>query len=372
VDARAGASAGGPGLTVLLASRRHEVEVVDLSTMLREPGAADEWNALAARVPGASYFQTADWAASWWESVGGRRETRVARWRDADGSLRAVAALSRGRERLHRRVPVSVPVWGYTGTGPGEGDHGGPLADAADGELVGAVARWVLDASAPRALVAHSVAITGVRPPGAVAVTRTTCPVLALDGTAVGRSANFRSQLRRFARRLERDGVTAAWLPPGELDDTTLDALFRLHHRGRRARGLRTTLGEQHHRLLAGCAARASRECGPAAVVARDGECGEVVGVLVGFVLGGWFGAYQSGWDDAYAPHSIGSVLVARAITEMRDRGGHTFDFLRGTEDYKYRFGALDADDVTYVVGRGLGGRLLCAGAAVSAVTARR
>ena len=68
-----------------------------------------------------------------------------------------------------------------------------------------------------------------------------------------------------------------------------------------------------------------------------------------------------TGWDVAYAPHSIGSVLIARAIGEARAHGARTFDFLRGAEPYKYRFGASDAFDETYLVPRSLTGRLLAA-----------
>jgi CelD/BcsL family acetyltransferase involved in cellulose biosynthesis len=98
-------------------------------------------------------------------------------------------------------------------------------------------------------------------------------------------------------------------------------------------------------------------------VVAAKGD--EVVGVLLGFWSKGWFGAYQSGWDPAYAPHSIGSVLVANAVRNAAEHGAHTFDFLRGAESYKYRFGAFDAYDATYVVPGGASARLLITRAAV-------
>ncbi|MFM7068739.1 MAG: hypothetical protein ACKOYM_04685, partial [Actinomycetes bacterium] len=39
------------------------------------------------------------------------------------------------------------------------------------------------------------------------------------------------------------------------------------------------------------------------------------------------------------------------------ERGASTFDFLRGTDDYKYRFGAVDATDESLIVPIGVTGR---------------
>ena len=84
-----------------------------------------------------------------------------------------------------------------------------------------------------------------------------------------------------------------------------------------------------------------------------------IVGVLYGFWWQGTFAAYQSGWDPRFARHSIGSVLVLHALERAADEGAHTFDFLRGSEPYKYRFGARDRYDRTWLVPRGAAGALL-------------
>lgn len=52
---------------------------------------------------------------------------------------------------------------------------------------------------------------------------------------------------------------------------------------------------------------------------------------------------YNSGLDPtAFAALSPGVVLTAQAIEQAIDRGRAEFDFLRGSEEYKYRFGAAD------------------------------
>ena len=47
---------------------------------------------------------------------------------------------------------------------------------------------------------------------------------------------------------------------------------------------------------------------------------------------------YQSGREPAYAPHRIGLVLMNEAIRDSIDQHAVCFDFLRGTEDYKYHW----------------------------------
>ena len=315
-----------------------------------------EWNRLAAACAGSSYFQTADWVGSWWETVAGRPATRVAVWRD-DGPLEAVAAVSRGRSALHHRLGLSLPVTIIAGGGPGDGDHCGPLAHAgrrAD------VAAWLRDQGRHRTLVADSIAhAVGIGPAGARVVARTACPRLELDGRPVGRSSNFRRQLGRFSRRLAGDGVTFEWIPPGSVEPPVVDDLFALHRRLRRARGQTSSLSGAHRDLLVRCAERATPSSGPAALVARRDD--GVVGVLFGFWWQRCFSAYQSGWDGGYASDSIGSVLVSQAIRAAAEAGAHTFDFLRGAESYKYRFDAVDAWDETSVVAAGPVGALLLA-----------
>ena len=51
---------------------------------------------------------------------------------------------------------------------------------------------------------------------------------------------------------------------------------------------------------------------------------------------------YNSGYDPSYSKLSVGLVNTALAIKEAIEAGKRTFDFLRGTERYKYDLGAKD------------------------------
>ena len=51
---------------------------------------------------------------------------------------------------------------------------------------------------------------------------------------------------------------------------------------------------------------------------------------------------YNSGFDRAFMEYSPGWVLLGYLLQWANQNGRTAFDFMRGDEDYKYRFGAID------------------------------
>jgi CelD/BcsL family acetyltransferase involved in cellulose biosynthesis len=51
---------------------------------------------------------------------------------------------------------------------------------------------------------------------------------------------------------------------------------------------------------------------------------------------------YIGGFDPRFAAIGPGTLLIAHAIAEAMKEGAAAFDFLRGSEPYKYRWGAVD------------------------------
>ncbi len=62
----------------------------------------------------------------------------------------------------------------------------------------------------------------------------------------------------------------------------------------------------------------------------------------VSLVHRGEWGLYNSSLDPALAGFGPGIVLKSLLIEQAANEGCHTFDLLRGSETYKYRFGAED------------------------------
>jgi CelD/BcsL family acetyltransferase involved in cellulose biosynthesis len=318
----------------------------------------DDWRQLAASGD-TSYFVSPDWVLGWWESLGRGLPAEVAVWRRGSGELQAVVPLARIRQRLHPAAPLAVPTRVNLGSGPGAADHCGwaVLPEARE-----EVAAWIAAQAARGSLVLNDLdPAMGVPfvPDGAVRVATSACPRLAIpaDGEPAGLSTKFRKQLRAYGRKLEREGVRFRLVGGADMTEELLETVYRLHERRWSLVGGPSSFNrdraELHRRLIA----RGGLGRGPAVVLAeRDGT---PVGVLYGFLWRDVFAYYQTGWEPEWAAASLGTVLVSEAIRLAGAAGARVFDFLRGAEDYKYRFGASDRVDETWLVPRGAGGRLL-------------
>ena len=62
---------------------------------------------------------------------------------------------------------------------------------------------------------------------------------------------------------------------------------------------------------------------------------------------------YNSGLNPAYRDYSPGWVLLGNLLQWANESGLSEFDFMRGDEDYKYRFGAVDRFVVRATLTRG-------------------
>jgi CelD/BcsL family acetyltransferase involved in cellulose biosynthesis len=319
----------------------------------------EEWRRLAAGLDTTSYFVSPDWVLSWWETLGAGRPAEVAIWRGPGGALEAVVALARTSQPLHRRLPVPLAAWTNLGSGPGAADHcGWPVRP----ERADDVRRFLAHRAAAGPLLLRDLdPELGVPlvPATARRVASSPCPRLDIpaDGQEPPFSSGFRKQLRAYGRKLDRRDVKFRWVGSQEVNDDLLETLFHLHERRWSASGRASSFGRGraglHRRLIA----RAGPGRGPAMVLAE--QEGRPVGALYGFCWRDVFAYYQTGWEPEWAAANLGTVLVSEAVRLAGLAGARVFDFLRGADGYKYRFGASDRTDETWLVPRGLAGRAL-------------
>ncbi len=76
---------------------------------------------------------------------------------------------------------------------------------------------------------------------------------------------------------------------------------------------------------------------------------GTQAATYLNFIKNNKLWVYNSGWNPNYAKASPGWVLLAKMIQWAIDHGLDEVDLLRGDEDYKYRFGAIDRQVVQIV-----------------------
>ena len=160
------------------------------------------------------------------------------------------------------------------------------------------------------------------------------------DEYVSGLSKKDRHELRRKIRRLDGAGeVTRSVCASPEQAPSMMADFLRLHRASSPDKAeFMTAEREAFFMDAAGEAARRGRL--RLETVALDGR---PVASCLGFDYAGVFLLYNSGYAPEHSRLSVGIVSKALAIRGAIESGDRVFDFLRGSEDYKYRLGGQDS-----------------------------
>lgn len=295
-----------------------------------DAGLREEWARLAAAAD--NVFATPEWAEEWLRHVGPR--TTLLESVTADGAVRAVLPLV-----VSRAGPLRVAR--FVGHGPA--DELGPVCAPED--------RAVAAHALLRALREHRVDVLLAeqlrgdagwdRYLGGRTLREGGSPVLRFDGRTwdelvEGWSSNFRQRVRREPRRVGRDLNATFRLANAATLDADLDALFRLH--GARWQGTSPFLRfEGFHRAFA----RRALERGWLRLWLLE-IAGSPAAVWYGLRFEGAESYYQAGRDPQWRQYSLGLVLLVHTIRSAVEDGMRAYRFLRGDEEFKYRFTSDD------------------------------
>ncbi|WP_165799515.1 GNAT family N-acetyltransferase [Sphingomonas oleivorans] len=178
------------------------------------------------------------------------------------------------------------------------------------------------------------------------------CPALMLAGRDGMANApkRMRSNWRYAMRQLDRKGGAVERVAAAEIHET-MAALERLH-------GLRWTEKGEAGMLADPLPSRFLRTVAPALAEAgllqlhRLRLDGGTIAVLLAMQTEGESCYFLSGFDPDHAGLSPGTILVGGAIAEAARNGATRFDFLRGKEPYKYRWGAKDRSLYRHILTR--------------------
>lgn len=307
----------------------------------------DEWIELAESAGG--IFATYEWAETWWLHHGEGKELLLHACRDDAGALVAVLPLYAWRA-LRLRVIRFL--------GHGQGDELGPVHAPGRGREAAEALRRALDdldwdiafCEQLPGTAGWSLAL------GGRLWRREASPILTFAGGGWGtfltdRSANFRQQVSRRQRELERAAAVTFRLAGEKSLERDLDTLFALHQA--RFGGRRSDFSDTaFHRAIARRALARGRL--RLWLLELDGQ---PVAAWHGFHAGGITNYYQAGRDLAYDRLSPGFVLMAHSIRQAIEEGAAEYRFGRGSERYKYRFADDDPGLETIVLTRGGVGR---------------
>jgi CelD/BcsL family acetyltransferase involved in cellulose biosynthesis len=308
----------------------------DLTTL--EP----EWRELLVSCPShASIFQSATWLRTWWDEFGADRELVLLSVRDGQ-RLVGVVPLMREGNRLS--FAGDTRVCDYMDF---------PCTSGRERELLAAIFRslgeepweemslWALREDSP---------ILAVLPAVCTEIGLTfasdhedVCPQIALPRDFEEYMASLdkkdRHELRRKLRKLSQAGETELEVIEAPEDAVAAldDFVWMLREsRADKAAFMTPQMESFFRSLVVNLAGEGLIEM----IFLKLG--GKRAACVLCFRAGDQSLLYNSGYDPAYSPFSVGLLSKALALQRAIEQGKTRFDFLRGHERYKYELGAKD------------------------------
>lgn len=309
-----------------------------------------EWQALLAQLPWQSVFHTPQWQENWWRHFGGSHQLQLLTVRSSDGTLHGLAPLmlSAGSEAPTRLALIGdLEVCDYLDILMRPAYQQGVAQALVDylvshgGDDLELCLPNLSQHSPTRALFQEHLIQHGLT----VDIEQIeTCPTIMLptdwDAYLALLRGKDRHELRRKIRRAEA-AVQLAYRVTTEASqlDADIETFIALHRMSQEdaKQGFMTPTKAAFFRDMA-------HQLWPhgwleLAFLSADGV---PIAALCCFTHGTTYAAYNSGYHPGYAELSAGIVLFAHCIHRAITRGCTAFDFLRGNESYKYRFGATD------------------------------
>ncbi|HYC80727.1 MAG TPA: GNAT family N-acetyltransferase [Solirubrobacterales bacterium] len=182
------------------------------------------------------------------------------------------------------------------------------------------------------------------------------------EGYLAGRSRNFRSQLGRRRRKLEREHDLAfrASADPGSLE-ADLDLFFALHDERFASRGEASSQDEAARRHLRLFAA-AALERGWLRLWIAEAD-GAPAAAWYGWRIGERYCYALAGLKQEFEKLALGTVLLAHTIEQAAAEGAAIYDLMWGDEGYKERFETGRREARTWTLTRRRGAARLVIGA---------
>jgi CelD/BcsL family acetyltransferase involved in cellulose biosynthesis len=308
--------------------------------VLSELDSAEQpWKALAERSD--NIFSTWEWASCWWRHFARGRRLRVVLIDDAGGRPAALLPLC-----AERRKGVSVTAF----IGQGVADQLGPVGAP---DEVRAVEDLLSSAEGDLLLAERVCAERDWAPLGGCVLRSEASPAIVrprgggFEDYLAERSANFRQQVRRRARRLTgKLGIRYRLAEDRRRLSSDIDALIALHAArwGRRSRAFEGPRERFHREFSAEALERGWLRLWFA-------ETNDTpIAAWYGFRFGEVEYFYQSGRDPAWERDGIGAGLLEHSIREAFGDGMREYRLLRGDESYKRRYATELRDVLTIAV----------------------
>ncbi len=317
----------------------------------------EAWHGLVAACPTATVFASYPWNAGWWHHFGAGAHLYVPAVYDDTGQLVGLAPLLLRRTGLIRKLELIGTGLSDVGDFVLHPDHSAPAAAAVFTYLHAQRHEWdLLDLDEVPAYSPLVGDLTGLLPDGLQTIRRprTANPFIAAPATWATYRANVPRKWRSaFERPRLGAGITATFrlvTAPAEAE-AAVRTLYRLHRARWAARPdaleavhLTPTFAD----FLAAVSTQLAAHGGLRLTELRADD--QVIGAGLNFLINGHWNAYMQGFDPQWIAESPGQLLNTFAVKQACDEHVREFDFGRGNEAYKYRYGAAHRQNLRLVI----------------------
>jgi CelD/BcsL family acetyltransferase involved in cellulose biosynthesis len=313
-----------------------------------------DWNRLLMESSRPVPFLTWEWILTWWQHFGASSRLFVIVARDETSRVVGIAPLHLVLRRTFGMVPVrSLEFLGYRGSAVCT-DHLDFLAEPTHRrEICSRLLQGVIERSNEwdtlvLADLAEDSPIPAVFPGpknGAGNSPRSGpqehCPYVNLPSQwellLISIKAKYRNNIKRRRERLQQS-FQVRFDSDCSVDRAVqhMEIMEKLHGSSRNRKGETGNFCLEPYREFHRAVAKRMAQSGQLYLARLDCD-GSPVAALYGFYLGGRLFGYQTGFDAAWETKGVGAVLQARIFEDAIERLHATeYDFLRGTEAYKY------------------------------------
>lgn len=151
-------------------------------------------------------------------------------------------------------------------------------------------------------------------------------------------SANHRANFRRRQRKLQENCKVKMEIAttPAQVENG-FDEMFALHQKRWAQREGASAFNNETSRLFHRGVAKTLAESDIVRIFSLKCD-GQTVAALYCFLYDNRLMYYQAGFDIEYESQSVGLVLMGMLLQYCHEQGYSEFDFLRGEEEYKFRW----------------------------------
>ncbi len=308
-----------------------------------------EWNTLLHHSPTDTVFLTWEWQKRWWDAYQ-PGELRIVAARGADGALIGIAPLfidtTNPDERVLRGVGC-IDVTDYVDL-IAHADHWDAVMSVFAGAVVGMSGQY--DRVNLCNLRADSPTLSSLRRCldecgyTTEIADQEVCPAISLNGSWDGYLENLdkkqRHELRR-KMRLAHAEEDLTWRVVSPDDDLSAQLTDFTRLMAQSSQDKAEFLTNPQHVAFFMSVMPDMLANGWLQLAFLDYQA-EPIAAYLNFVYNGRVLVYNSGLNPAKGQFSPGIVLLCHLIRWSAENNIHTFDFLRGNEEYKYRMGGVD------------------------------